>query len=72
MLLPKVKHIEKLLHRAMERSETTCHFPPSTQPFTEINAGLVIVMRSGHPQPLEVSDLEDVNRDPDAPAVMAH
>lgn len=34
--------------------------------FTEINAGLVVVLRSGHAPPLSLPDLTDKDRDSDA------
>ena len=36
-----------------------------SEAFTEINAGLVIVLRSGHTSPVSMSELMDINRDPD-------
>ena len=36
-----------------------------SEAFTEINAGWVIVLKSGHASPISMSDLTDVNRDPD-------
>jgi hypothetical protein len=36
-----------------------------SEAFTEINAGLMIVLKSGHASPISMSDLTDVNRDPD-------
>ena len=40
-----------------------------SEAFTEINAGLVIVMRSGQTSPVPMSELMDINRDPDELAI---
>ena len=40
-----------------------------SEAFTEINAGLVIVLRSGHTSPVPMSELMDINRDPDELAI---
>ena len=42
-----------------------------SEAFTEINAGLVIVLASGHRSPLQESDLVDSERDPDELAAVA-
>jgi len=36
-----------------------------SEAFTEINAGLVIILASGHESPIAEADLADSNRDPD-------
>jgi hypothetical protein len=40
-----------------------------SEAFTEINAGLVIVLKSGHTSPVPMSDLMDINRDLDELAI---
>ena len=42
-----------------------------SEAFTEINAGLVIVLASGHRSPIQESDLVDPERDPDELAAIA-
>ena len=42
-----------------------------SETFTEINAGLVIVLASGHRSPILESDLVDSERDPDELAAIA-
>lgn len=41
-----------------------------SEAFTEVKAGLVIVLKSGHEGPIPESDLFDVNRDPDELSVI--
>jgi len=47
----------------------TAHRPKGvilvSETFTEINAGLVIVLASGHESPVPVTALEDSDTDPD-------
>ena len=40
-----------------------------SEAFTEINAGLVIVLKSGHTNPVPMAELMDINRDPDELAI---
>ena len=42
-----------------------------SEAFTEINAGLVIVLASGHQGPLQETELADPERDPDELATLA-
>ena len=41
-----------------------------SEAFTEINAGLVIILASGHESPIAEADLADPNRDPDEIAAL--
>ena len=41
-----------------------------SEAFTEINAGLVIVLASGHQGPLQETELADPERDPDELATL--
>ena len=41
-----------------------------SEAFTEINAGLVIILASGHESPIAKADLADSNRDPDEIAAL--
>ena len=41
-----------------------------SEAFTEINAGLVIVLASGHSSPIPEADLADPDRDPDELATL--
>ena len=57
-----------------KKSGVTCHPTKGvilvSEAFTEINAGLVIILASGHVSPIAEADLADPNRDPDEIAAL--